>query len=319
MPSLPPLPDVAATFVVLASEVVPGPMTAASSAADSAPHSRPAGHSDGAPTSKYAASRVSTADLRMRSARPFTKNATCPAPSTVCTSRDSSVTPAANGSGPVAAVPKSPSRRTWMRDTCTTRFPRMVSSMPASHPSPPAAAAAAGALADDSPPASSMAAASLDVSHTSSPSSTRRRWSSACADSQRAVRSSTVSAASGSANAATRYSSSMLATTGALPKFRQGTCSESLPTTPLWTVKGRSRAFSASVFRRRLRSTTSPLNTATLRSLELTSWTYAPSTLFSTEVSWPSNMTMTPPASFEDERAPLVFCTVAVYLSGALF
>ena len=47
---------------------------------------------------------------------------------------------------------------------------------------------------------------------------------------------------------------------------------------------------SASVLSRRFLSTTSPLNTATLRSLALMPWTYSPRSLFSTLVSLPSNM-----------------------------
>ena len=135
--------------------------------------------------------------------------------------------------------------------------------------------------------------ASADSSHLVSPSSISLLRSAALAFSHRSVRSSTVSAASpstSSANPATTYSRSIVATTGCLPSARHGIWSESFPTSPLRTTNGRSSAFSASVFSRRFFSTTSPLNTATLRSLALMPWTYSPSSLFSTDVSLPSNM-----------------------------
>ena len=172
----------------------------------------------------------------------------------------------------------------------TSRFPRTVSSIPASHPSPPFALTSSSlSIAASFVPS----AAAADSSHLDSPSSTTRRRNSALARSHRSVRSSTVSAPSpstSSANPATTYSRSIVATTGCLPSARQGIWSESLPTRPERTANGRSRALSASVLSRRFLSTTSPLNTATLRSLALMPWTYSPRSLFSTLVSLPSNM-----------------------------
>ena len=172
----------------------------------------------------------------------------------------------------------------------TSRFPRTVSSIPASHPSPPFALTSSSlSIAASFVPS----AAAADSSHLDSPSSTTRRRNSALARSHRSVRSSTVSASSpstSSANPATTYSRSIVATTGCLPSARHGIWSESLPTRPERTANGRSRALSASVLSRRFLSTTSPLNTATLRSLALMPWTYSPRSLFSTLVSLPSNM-----------------------------
>ena len=73
----------------------------------------------------------------------------------------------------------------------TSRFPRTVSSIPASHPSPPFALTSSSlSIAASFVPS----AAEADSSHLDSPSSTTRRRNSALARSHRSVRSSTVSA-----------------------------------------------------------------------------------------------------------------------------
>ena len=272
------------TVGTLSGSRTPGSITAVSWAGvTSSQEEDDTGRRVAAPTSKYAAKRSSVADLRMRSASPLDENVGSPFSSTECKARVSRVTPSAKGSGGEgeSGAERSPSSRRWIRDIVTSRLPRMVSSMPANHPS---LEPEPDAGMDDASEASEAA------SQLVSPSSTRRRLRAACAASHRAVRSSTVSSASGSANPATTYSSSMRTTTACLPSARHGIWSVSLPTTPLRTRKGRPSALSASTFSRMPLRTMSPLNTATFRSLVLIPCTYSPSTPFSTDASFPSNM-----------------------------
>ena len=264
------------------------------------------GLSVSAPTSKYTARRVKVAALRMRSARPFVENAGAPSASTVCSSKLSKVTPSANRSRVEASEtsaetsPSSPSSRRWIRRTVTSRFPRMVSSMPAKYPSPPLSWLASAETTAATEPFAPFSISSPDApaSHAVSPASTRARVSSARAASARASASAgsflcspfPPPASASSANPATTWRSSMSTITGFFPSARQGTRRVSRPTTPARTRNGSPSALSASTLSLMFVRTTSPLNTATFKSSVLMPCTYDPSTWFSTPASLDSNI-----------------------------
>ena len=295
------------------SAVTPTRMRSTSVAGATSAHATPSGRRLAAPASKYAARRSSVADFRMRSASPAPTNVGSPFASTVFRASEARVTPSANGSGSAAGsedegsedegseardaleegvssespevARRSPSRRRWTRSTVTSRFPRTVSINPAYRP-----LFSSGFTSVSFASASEASLFLAAANHRRSPSSTSARFAAAAASSHRRVRSSTESASSGSANPATTYTSSTRATTGFFPSDAHGILSASLPTTPLWTRKGRPRALSASTRRRTSRRTMLPVNTATLRSLVLMPCAYAPSTSFSTDASLPSNI-----------------------------
>ena len=273
---------------------------ASASGATSSHDAASGGLSDSAPTSKYTARRVKVADLRMRSASPLVENVGAPSASTVCSSMLSRVMPSANRSrGAEAAAetsPSSPSSRRWIRCTVTSRFPRMVSSIPAKYPSPLPDVDAADCAATASFAAGTDISASPPASHAVSPASTSARVASARAAVARASAAAGSSspfrppASPASANPATTCTSSMSTITGDFPSARQGTRRVSLPTAPLRTRKGSPSAFSASTLSLMFVRTTSPLNTATFRSSVLMPCTYDPSTWFSTPASLDSNI-----------------------------
>ena len=224
---------------------------ASASGATSSHDAASGGLSDSAPTSKYTARRVKVADLRMRSASPLVENVGAPSASTVCSSMLSRVMPSANRSrGAEAAAetsPSSPSSRRWIRCTVTSRFPRMVSSIPAKYPSPLPDVDAADCAATASFAAGTDISASPPASHAVSPASTSSRVSSARAAFVRASAAAGSSspfrppASPASANPATTCTSSMSTITGDFPSARQGTRRVSLPTAPLRTRKGESQ------------------------------------------------------------------------------
>ena len=165
-------------------EETPAAMSFASASGATSSHDAASGGlSDSAPTSKYTARRVKVADLRMRSASPLVENVGAPSASTVCSSMLSRVMPSANRSrGAEAAAetsPSSPSSRRWIRCTVTSRFPRMVSSIPAKYPSPLPDVDAADCAATASFAAGTDISASPPASHAVSPASTSSRVSSA--------------------------------------------------------------------------------------------------------------------------------------------